>query len=180
MSRYIGAWSCVCIRFGRAWQCRSDVLLRLQGSAAAVHVQRRVREQYGERETVSRAARRILRCFADWGTLQETAVRGVYEPSEVISLEDARLISWLVEATLHSRKNRSAPLGEILENPALFPFRLKRIRSEALLASSGNLEILRHGMDEELVILRKQKVSSSSVKPLDAASATNGNGKSSV
>ena len=41
-------WSGVAVQVGR--------LLRLQGSAAAAHVQRRVREQYGERETVFRAA----------------------------------------------------------------------------------------------------------------------------
>jgi hypothetical protein len=38
-------------------------LIRLQGSCAAVQVQRRVREQLGERETMARAARRVLRCF---------------------------------------------------------------------------------------------------------------------
>src|SRR5437870_6901212 len=54
-------------------------LLRLQGSAVAAHVQRRVREQLGERETVARAARRILRCFVDWNVLQETAEKGVYQ-----------------------------------------------------------------------------------------------------
>lgn len=45
---------------------------------AAAHVQRRVHEQYGERETVSRAARRVLRSFLDWGVLQETESKGIY------------------------------------------------------------------------------------------------------
>ena len=36
-------------------------LLRLQGSAGAAQVQRRLRERLGERETVARAARRIWR-----------------------------------------------------------------------------------------------------------------------
>jgi len=62
-------WSGVAVQVGR--------LLRLQGSAAAAHVQRRVREQYGERETVSRAARRVLRSYLDWGVLQETATKGI-------------------------------------------------------------------------------------------------------
>ena len=63
-------WSGVATQVGR--------LLRLQGSAAAAHVQRRVREQYGERETVSRAARRVLRSYLDWGVLQETGKKGIY------------------------------------------------------------------------------------------------------
>src|SRR5437764_12100172 len=51
-------------------------LMRLQGTCAAAQIQRRMREQLGERATVARAARRILRCFVDWGVLQET--QGVY------------------------------------------------------------------------------------------------------
>ena len=46
-------WSGVAGHVGR--------LLRLQGTAAAAHVQRRTREQYGERETVSRRTRYVLR-----------------------------------------------------------------------------------------------------------------------
>ena len=42
-------------------------LLRLQGTAGAAQVQRRLRERFGERETVARAARRILRAYIDWG-----------------------------------------------------------------------------------------------------------------
>jgi hypothetical protein len=47
-------------------------LLKLQDSAAAAHIQRRIRKQYGERETVSRAAHRVLRSYVDWGVLSET------------------------------------------------------------------------------------------------------------
>ena len=47
-------------------------LLQLQGTAGAAQVQRRLREQMGERETVARAVRRILRGFIDWGALLET------------------------------------------------------------------------------------------------------------
>jgi hypothetical protein len=45
-------------------------------------VQRRVREQYGERETVSRRVHYVLRSFVDWGGLKETAEKGVYENGE--------------------------------------------------------------------------------------------------
>ena len=53
-------------------------LLRLQGTAGAAQVQRRLRERYGERETVARAARRILRTCIDWGALHETEEKGLY------------------------------------------------------------------------------------------------------
>ena len=140
-------WSGVAVQVGR--------LLRLQGSAAAAHVQRRVREQYGERETVSRAARRVLRSYLDWGVLQEGGAKGVYSAGPSLAIDDNRLIAWLVEASLHARANGSAPLKDLIDSPNFFPFRIKPIGAESLVAASSRLDILRHGLDDELVMLRK-------------------------
>ncbi len=140
-------WSGVATQVGR--------LLRLQGSAVAAHVQRRVREQYGERETVSRATRRVLRSYVDWGVLSETGAEGVYGAGTSFAIDDPRLIAWLVEACLHARSNGSAPLKDVLESPSLFPFRLKLAGAERLLAASANLNIIRHGLDDDLVMLQK-------------------------
>jgi hypothetical protein len=141
-------WSGVATQVGR--------LLRLQGSAGAAHVQRRVREQYGERETVSRAARRVLRSFVDWGVLSESGTKGIYNAGPPVAVDDPRLISWLAEASLHARYNGAGPLKDVIESPSLFPFRLKPIHVERLVAGSANIDVLRHGLDEELVVLRKR------------------------
>ena len=61
-------WGAVAAQTGR--------LLRLQGTVAAAQVQRRIKEGYGERDTVSRAARRVLRSFIDWRVLTDTATKG--------------------------------------------------------------------------------------------------------
>jgi hypothetical protein len=140
-------WSGVAMQVGR--------LLRLQGSAAAAHVQRRVREQYGERATVSRAARRVLRSFLDWRVLQESGKKGIYNAGITLAVDDSRLIAWLAEASLHVRANGSAPLKDLIESPNLFPFRIKPIHAEELMASSSRLDILHHGLDDVLVIMRK-------------------------
>jgi hypothetical protein len=141
-------WSSVAIQVGR--------LLTLQGSAAAAQVQRRVREQYGERETVSRAARRVLRSYLDWDVLQESGEKGIYAAGASLAVEDPQLIAWLVEASLHARVNGSASLKDLLDSPSLFPFRLKPMRPEILLTMSSRIDILRHGLDEDLAILRKE------------------------
>lgn len=141
-------WSGVATQVGR--------LLRLQGSAAAAHVQRRVREQYGERETVSRAARRVLRSYLDWGVLQEAGAKGIYSAGPSLAVDDNRLIAWLVETCLQLRANGSFPLKDLLDSPSLFPFRLKPMHAESLVASSTRLDILRHGLDEDLVMLKER------------------------
>ena len=139
-------WSGVATQTGR--------LLRLQGSVAAAHVQRRVREQYGERETVSRSARRVLRSYLDWGVLQETSAKGIYSAGVTLAVDDCRLIAWLAEASLHARANGWAPLKDLIDSPALFPFRIKPIYAANLVAASSRLDLLRHGLNEDLIILR--------------------------
>jgi len=109
-------WGSVATHTGR--------LLRLQGTAAAAHVQRRVKEQYGERETAARAARRVLRSFIDWGVLKETGDKGVYTQGKQYSIKDPKLVSWLVEASLHAREDGSACIKDLLDSPSMFPYEL--------------------------------------------------------
>ena len=140
-------WGAVAAHTGR--------LLRLQGSAAAAHVQRRVREEYGERETASRAARRVLRSFIDWGVLNETRDKGVYAQGKQYSVEEPRLIAWMTVASLRARANESAAMRDLLNSPSIFPFRLANISAEQMMSLSPSLDILRHGLDEDLAILRE-------------------------
>ena len=138
-------WGTVAAHTGR--------LLRLQGSVSAAHVQRRVKEEYGERETASRAARRVLRSFIDWGVLNETHDIGVYKRGNQYSVEDPRLIAWLVEASLRSSSNGAAATKDLLDSPRIFPFRLAEVSAEQVAAVSPRLAILRHGLDDDLVML---------------------------
>ncbi|MGC1220906.1 MAG: hypothetical protein WA872_03885 [Candidatus Sulfotelmatobacter sp.] len=140
-------WSGVAVQVGR--------LLRLQGAAAAAQVQRRVREQYGERETVSRAARRVLRSYLDWNVLQETTRKGIYAAGSTFDIDDHRLIAWLAEASLHGCAKPSATLKDLIDSPSFFPFRFKSIHAEGLVAASSRLDVHRHGLDSDLIILRK-------------------------
>ncbi|MBT9173649.1 MAG: hypothetical protein DDT21_02050 [Syntrophomonadaceae bacterium] len=140
-------WSSVAMQVGR--------LLRLQGTVTAAHVQRRVREQYGERETVSRRTRYVLRSYLDWGVLQESGTKGIYACGRVLFIEDPRLITWLTEAVLHARANGAAPLKALLDSPSVFPFRFKPIQAASISAASPRLDIIRHGLDDNLIIFKK-------------------------
>ena len=128
-------------------------LLRLQGSAAASQVQRRVREQLGERETVARAARRTLRCFLDWGVLQESGTAGVYTPASPREITDHRLAVWLMKACLHASGDSSVLLPSLLSAPMLFPFGLHQIRARDL-EQDSELEVHTQGRDDQVVMLR--------------------------
>jgi hypothetical protein len=139
-------WSGVASHVGR--------LLKLQGSATAAHVQRRVREQYGERETVSRAARRVLRSYLDWGLLQQTSAKGVYAAGTIIAVDDSMLIAWLAEASLYARNSSSVTVRDLVGSPNLFPFHIRLLSAESLVVASSRLDLIRHGSDESFVMLR--------------------------
>lgn len=130
-------------------------LLRLQGSCAAVQVQRRLREQLSERETVARAARRVLRCFIDWGVLQETKTKGVYQSASARPVMDRKLAVWLIEAILRASESTAVPLKAIVQSPALFPFVVGPL-SIGDLEEHDRLEWFRQGLDEEMVMLRSR------------------------
>lgn len=139
------------------WRVVADVtgrLFRLQGTVSAREVQRRVRELRGEREVVSRSTRYVLRAFADWGVLVDTDAKGTYTPAPPIRIDDHALANWILEATMFASDTTSIDFRSLANSPALFPFHLTLVTPEAL-ANSGRLEIVRHGVADDLVLLRK-------------------------
>jgi hypothetical protein len=128
-------------------------LLRLQGSFSVSHVQRRLREQYGERETVSRAARRVIRSFYDWQVLRETGKNGIYSSAGTKTISNVSLISWLIEAVLHTGGELKGNFKEIVGSPCLFPFNLAQIVPGQLNAS-GRIEVIKHNLDEDLIFIK--------------------------
>ncbi len=130
-------------------------LLRLQGTAAAAHVQRRIRERYGERETASRAAQRVIRTFIDWGVLNDTPNKGVYIRGERHTVQDPAPAVWLLEACLRSGAARSAVMTDLLDSPSLFPFLLPRLSASRAAAATSRLDILQRGLDGDLLMLRE-------------------------
>lgn len=133
-------------------------LLRLQGSVTAAQAQRRIREQLGERETVARAARRILRCFIDWDVLQDTAKKGVYQATPARFIKDKKLAVWLIEAVFIASGSNSAAFKAVIQSPILFPFEIGPLNVTEL-ETSSRLELFRQGFDEDMITLRDDQVS---------------------
>jgi len=144
-------WGAVATQVGR--------LLRLQGAVRHAQVRRRIVEQYGQRPTVKDAVRRVLRSMIDWGVLDErrdSHSRGEYVLGRSLSITDVRLISWLVEAFLHAQSNGSGSLEVILNAPVFFPFQIDSVSAVQLASGSERLEVLRHSLDQDLILLRSK------------------------
>lgn len=139
-------------------------LLRLQHSAAAPQVQRRLREQLGERETVARAARRVLRNFVDWGVLIETEENGVYGPTSLRSIANAETAIWLCEAALRASGSKTASINLLGQSPALFPF---AVETPTVRSWTGHprLDLTRQGPNEDIVVLRPSQTPGLTLEP---------------
>jgi len=140
-------WGVVASHVGR--------LLKLQETIVAKQVQRRVKEQYGERETAARRARYVLRSFVDWGVLQDLPRRGEYRKGIEIFVDQPALIAWLTEALLRSKPNGSLPFAEVAGSTSLFPFNVGYLPAEQVAATSGRIEVVRQGFNEEILYLKR-------------------------
>jgi len=128
-------------------------LIRLQGTAGAAQIIRRTEEQFGERQIVARALQRVLRTFVEWGVLEDTTEKGIYQASANIFIDDPKVSAWLVEAMLISGDTNTGVLQTIVKSPALFPFSLAGFQINHL-EGNRRLDWHRHGQDEHIITLR--------------------------
>lgn len=129
-------------------------LLAIQGTVTAGQAQRRIRERYGERETVARATRRIIRCFVDWHVLKKAINSGSYAQIASVVV-DTEAAAWLIEALLHGSSARRVLLAVAMNSPGLFPFSVPSLSCEQLVRSASGLEAIHRGFDSDVISLRE-------------------------
>lgn len=128
-------------------------LLSLQGSFSVLQLQRRMREKYGERETVYRATNRLVQSIAEWGIIQETPTKRTFQMQAPICVPGTTLTLWLLEAALLASGNTSAPFDTLMRSPSLFPFKLENITTTSI-SQHPRLQIFRQGVDEDVVLFK--------------------------
>ncbi|MEO1835634.1 MAG: hypothetical protein ABGZ49_09095 [Akkermansiaceae bacterium] len=125
-------------------------LLQLQGDLNLAQITRRLREAWGERSTMNRAAQRVVRSMVQWGGLADTDSKGVYTHiSKRITIQ-GELAEVLLEALL-IHEGKGIQVDQALCHPALFPFHLK-LRGYTL-RQSLRFEVHRQGLDVDVVSL---------------------------
>jgi hypothetical protein len=124
--------------------------LRLQETAVAPQIQRRAREMLGERETVARSTRYVVRAFHDWGVLEETGKPGVYRNHRPLTIKGPRLAAWLFEAFLQAGNNEPVSARSVLGSPAFFPFDFSSLNFRQVI-SDKRFDVSRQGLDEDMV-----------------------------
>ena len=128
-------------------------LLNLQDQIKQAQVFGRLKEQYGDRETVARNARYTVRSFVAWGVLKDSGAKGCYEKSAPVNVENPDLAILMVESALYAMPEAAGILGTLLNNPTFFPFRLPAMTGNFVSQHSRRLDVLKY-VDDDLLKLK--------------------------
>ncbi len=129
-------------------------LLNLQNQITQSQIFNRLKEHYGDRETVARNARYTVRSFVAWGVLKDSDCKGCYKKAAPVNIADENPAILMVEAALLATPEGRGTLGLLLNNPGLFPFQLPAMTEDFISQKSDRMEVVRYGPDDELVKLK--------------------------
>ena len=129
-------------------------LLALQDQVTQSQIINRLKEQYGDRQTVSRYARFVIRSFVAWGALKDSEAKGCYEKAATLSIANANLAILMFESALLATPEAKGALGLLLNNPAFFPFQLPMMTGNFVSQHSDRIGVVRYGLDDELLKLK--------------------------
>lgn len=125
-------------------------LLQLQETVSAAQVKRRIAEQWGDRSTVMRTSRHVVRTMVAWGVIED-AGKGTYVRGGSPRPVAPEVAELLLEAVLLDSEQEALPMAKAIQHPALFPFQLRPDIQQ--LRKSDRIQIYRQGLDSDFVML---------------------------
>lgn len=128
-------------------------LFNLQDQITQPQIFNRLKEQYGDRETVARNARYAVRSMVAWSAIEDTDVKGRYQACKKPVELDLPLTALLIESALHTIPDGKSTLSNILSEPALFYFKLYPLSTAQLTDLSETIQVSRFGMGDDYLKL---------------------------
>jgi hypothetical protein len=129
-------------------------LFNLQERITQPQIFNRLKEQYGDRETVARNARYAVRSFVAWGVLKDSDTRGCYIKAPPVTIVDKNLAILLLEAALHTTPEGKSGLTMLFNNPAFFPFDFPVMTGDFINHNNDRIEVNRYGLDDEMLKIK--------------------------
>lgn len=133
-------------------------LLALQKQVTQAQIINRLKEQYGDRQTVSRYAQFVIRSFVAWGLLKDSAPKGCYEKAAPMNIAEPNLAILLYESALLASPEPQSALGLLQNEPAFFPFHIPVMTGDFVSQHSDRIVVVRYGLDDELLKLTNKQI----------------------
>lgn len=157
-SRLAIHWALLCAAYPFWFNVASRIgrLLNLQDQVTQTQIVLRLKETYGDRQTVSRRARYVIRSYVAWGVLKDSEVKGCYEKVAPVTIPDQDLAILMLEAALHATPEGKGALGLLLNNPAFFPYQLPVMTGDFVSQRAERIDVVRYGLDDDLLKLKEK------------------------
>lgn len=125
-------------------------LFPLQEMVSTAQIKRRIAEQWGDRSTVMRTSRHVVRTMVAWGVIED-AGKGSYVQAGSPRPVAPEVTQLLLEAVLLDSDQEALPLAKASKHPALFPFEVRLDVQQ--LRRSDHVRVYRQGLDTDFVML---------------------------
>ena len=113
-------------------------LLKLHGEFTAVQINRRLKEQLGDRASILRASEAVLQTLAEWHVINEASGRKrIFVGGHPMAVASSSLSIWMLEACLRAS---GRALNFNVSSNLVFPFKLPPLR-EADFAHQSRLKL---------------------------------------
>jgi len=129
-------------------------LFRLQNQIKKEQVISRTYDLLGERNTIERCSRYVIRSFVSWGIIQD-AGKGVYRKGNTYEVMDVHLAGILAEAMLNAIPENRISLDSIVGCPAFFNFSFPSVNGFNIVKANPNLHVEQFSLNEAYVMLKK-------------------------
>ncbi|MBQ9405959.1 MAG: hypothetical protein IJU37_04355 [Desulfovibrio sp.] len=129
-------------------------LLSIQDQVAKPQIIQRLKEHYGDRQTVSRYAQFVIRSCVAWGALQDSKAKGCYEKADLVYIAQPDMAILLLESALQATPTGRCAMGLLLNSPAFFPFKLPVMTADMIAQQSERIDVILYGSDEALLTLK--------------------------
>jgi hypothetical protein len=128
-------------------------LFTYQDIVAKKQVIKRLKEIYGDRQTVSRNARYVITSMIAWEIIDYSDRTGYYIQKEPISIIDDYLISLLYEGILLNTSDFRSSYQNITDSKAHFPFLFSKPTMERITRVNPRISVLANGYSGTLLTL---------------------------
>ncbi len=128
-------------------------LLNLQDQITKKQIIQRLKEEYGDRETISRFARYVIRSFVAWGILEDAAIKGNYVQGRKIPTNQQQ-VAILIESILFSSPESPITFKKTIESSSLFPFQISSITANYMQKNCPRITVNQFSPGEEMISLK--------------------------
>jgi hypothetical protein len=131
-------------------------LFSLQDQVKMSQIMSRTYEIFGERNTVNRCSKYVIRSLAAWDLIRDKEKPGYYEKGKTITVSDIDSAGLLAETMLNALPEKRIALRAVINCPAFFNFKLPSINGAQLAKANQNLHVEQFSVNEEYVSLKSQ------------------------